>query len=216
MNWQNATYLWGTLLAAVPLLIHLLKRRPQRPKAIPSLMWLAVQPAKNRRLRQWSDLIVLFFRMLTIVLVFLALAGPQFGSGRVVKVLVQNEPALWDRRAQWLPNAFDQLPESERFELHSLQGIIGIFSPEEAREVAMALPAVASVNKLDRGQDYTLSAGFSPLDTAVGAVVLPDRPVMTNAFLEWHPSSQTLRLAGDTLHVQGEVTASITSFSNGA
>lgn len=205
MYWQNAAYLWGTLLAAVPVVIHLLKRRPQKPKTIPSLMWLAVQPAKNRRLKRWSDLLVLLFRMLAIVLVFVALAGPQFAGREVVRVMVQNEPSLWDKRHLWLPQAFDQLPELEQVELYGLQGLIGTFSPSEAREVAMALPPSTQWSNVSWGQSYTLTAGFLSVDTAAGKVIAPDRPLMSNAYLEWLSGAQVLRVAGDTIGINGQL-----------
>ena len=66
----------GLAAALVPLLVHLLRRRPPRPTPFPAFV-LLLRPerrhARRRRLRQW---LLLAVRMLLLAAVAVALAGP--------------------------------------------------------------------------------------------------------------------------------------------
>jgi len=76
IGFEQPQWLWAGLFALVPLVIHMIGRRPSKPIAIPSLMWLKTFQAKQRKRHRLKDLIVLLLRILAVLAVVLALAKP--------------------------------------------------------------------------------------------------------------------------------------------
>jgi hypothetical protein len=97
--------LWGLLLLAGPVLVHLLSRRTGRPQPFPSLQLLAaarLQPVSRRRL---DDRGLLALRLLIVLLGVLALARPvgvapaAAGGGATARAIVLDTSASVRRRA---------------------------------------------------------------------------------------------------------------------
>jgi len=74
--WQNGALLWALPLAAVPVLVHLLRRHQADRLPFPSLRFVrAAQPAAVR-VRRLSDPFLLVLRVATVTLAVIAAAGP--------------------------------------------------------------------------------------------------------------------------------------------
>jgi hypothetical protein len=111
MNWLFPTFLAGTAAIALPILLHLMRRRPKRRIPFPSLRFLGAtrqQNDKSQRLRRW---LVLLLRCLALALLAAAFARPFFagrfaGSRQAVVVVIDNSFSLqagrrWEILRQW-------------------------------------------------------------------------------------------------------------------
>ena len=77
--------LWGLFAAAIPLLLHLLRRQRARLQELPTLRFLTEAHRRRNIDIRFQDLLLLLLRTLLILLVVLALAGPRVvvsGRGR--------------------------------------------------------------------------------------------------------------------------------------
>lgn len=74
--WLQPAALWGLVLSALPVLVHLLRRRQADRVAFPSLRFVAGSQAAAVRLRPPSDLLLLAVRMAAVMAAMLAAAQP--------------------------------------------------------------------------------------------------------------------------------------------
>jgi hypothetical protein len=72
--------LFGALLLALPVAVHLFKPRKVRPMPFSSLRWLRQSKQSLSRRIRWHQLLLFALRAGLILLLVLALARPQFGS----------------------------------------------------------------------------------------------------------------------------------------
>lgn len=79
-------YLAGALLAAAPVVMHLLQRRKPKPVNFSTIRFLRTAVAKTRRSRRVTQVLTLLMRVLILLLLALAFARPKL------------------RYAQWLPH----------------------------------------------------------------------------------------------------------------
>jgi hypothetical protein len=88
----NPILLWGTAAAGVPLLLHLLRRQRYRDVPFSSLIFLSPNLRRQLRASRFSHLLLLLLRMLVLVALSLAVAGPQIGGlasdGRAASVAI--------------------------------------------------------------------------------------------------------------------------------
>ena len=68
--------LWGTLLGAIPIIIHLLNRRRFRRVEWAPMRYLKLTIQRNRRRIQLEELLLLLLRIALPVLLFFFLARP--------------------------------------------------------------------------------------------------------------------------------------------
>jgi len=77
--------LWGLAAEAIPLLLHLLRRRRARLQELPTLRFLSEAHRRRKFDIRFQDLLLLLLRTVLILLVVIALAGPKAvlgGRGR--------------------------------------------------------------------------------------------------------------------------------------
>jgi hypothetical protein len=111
MNWLFPGFLVGTAALALPILLHLMRRRPKRTISFPSLRFLMAsqqQNDKSQRLRRW---LVLVLRCAALALLAAAFARPFFGASsngerQAVVVVIDNSFSLqaghrWMDLRQW-------------------------------------------------------------------------------------------------------------------
>jgi aerotolerance regulator-like protein len=72
--------LWGTALAAVPLLIHILNRRRHRPLPWAAMRFVLAAEKRTRRRVQLENWLLLFLRMAAVAVLALAIARPFIGK----------------------------------------------------------------------------------------------------------------------------------------
>src|SRR6516165_7095754 len=76
MSFLSPLLIWGTLLGAIPLIIHLLNRRRFRRVEWAPMHYLRLTIQRNRRRIQLEELLLLLLRIALPVLLFLYLARP--------------------------------------------------------------------------------------------------------------------------------------------
>ena len=103
MSFANPTALWGFLLLAVPLVVHLFSFRTLKRVYFSNLQFLKEVKEESRRKSQLKHLLLLFLRMLAIAAVVLAFAKPQWGGKSFVEaaggsthhaVFIDNSPSM--------------------------------------------------------------------------------------------------------------------------
>lgn len=80
MHWLFPAFLLGMLAVALPILLHLLRRRPVRHVAFPSLRFLIATQPRNDRSQRVRRLLVLMLRCATLALLAAAFARPFVGG----------------------------------------------------------------------------------------------------------------------------------------
>lgn len=103
MSFANPAALWGFLLLAVPLVVHLFSFRTLKRVYFSNLQFLKEVKEESRRKSQLKHLLLLFLRMLAIAAVVLAFAKPQWGNQKAVAatsglthhaVFIDNSPSM--------------------------------------------------------------------------------------------------------------------------
>lgn len=102
MNFANPTALWGFLLLAVPLVVHLFSFRTLKRVYFSNLQFLKEVKEESRRKSQLKHLLLLFLRMLAIAAVVLAFAKPQWSNKKAAAVggmtyhavFIDNSPSM--------------------------------------------------------------------------------------------------------------------------
>lgn len=103
MSFANPAALWGLLLLAVPLVVHLFSFRTLKRVYFSNLQFLKEVKEESRRKSQLKHLLLLFLRMLAIAAVVLAFAKPQWGNQKAVAtagglshhaVFIDNSPSM--------------------------------------------------------------------------------------------------------------------------
>lgn len=74
--WQSVALLWALPVAALPILIHLLRRHRADRVPFPSLRFVRASPAAAVRIRRPSDLVLLLLRVAALAAAVFAAAGP--------------------------------------------------------------------------------------------------------------------------------------------
>src|SRR5436305_12182654 len=76
MTFLSPLLIWGTLLGAIPIIIHLLNRRRFRRVERAPMRYLRLTIQRNRRRIQLEELLLLLMRVAALVLLFFFLARP--------------------------------------------------------------------------------------------------------------------------------------------
>ena len=82
MNFLSPLFLIGAAAAAVPILLHLLKRQPEARVKFAAIRLLRNAPVEHMQRRRLRELLLLALRVTALVLLALAFARPFLASGR--------------------------------------------------------------------------------------------------------------------------------------
>lgn len=174
MSFLSPNFLLAAAVIALPLLLHLLRRRVTRTIPFPSLRFLAASKPTDRSRQNLRRLIVLALRCLALVALALAFARPFFGAaeppvGRATVIIVDNSYSLqagqrWSELVRWAAN------QATPFNTRDTLGVL-LMNPRPTWLVAPTRDSAAALRALE-----ALPAG-------------------------WHATraEPALRLAGDTL-----------------
>ena len=189
IGFEHSQWLWASLAALIPIIIHMIGRRPVKPIVIPSLMWLNTFQAKQRKRHKLRDLVVLLMRVLTILAIVMALAKPRFSSPSTT-IIVDNHPAGWKSKQQWLSNLIDLLPEGT-MDLHLRGGTeLNGIQKDAVADVLAQWPS--SLEPLPKVPGTLLSFGFSQLDSTFERYILPERREIQNTQLSYEHNKDAL------------------------
>lgn len=181
-------FLAGALAAAVPVALHLLRRKTREPVSFPSLRFLGPEIIRDEQKHRLRRLIVLLLRCLIIGLIALAFARPFFGDGprregRLTIFLVDNSFSLqagdrWDRLKRWALTEAALSPGDEAGLMVMQPSPAWLIEPggdlERAREALLALPAGFYGTSYDRPLRYAAEVLSGSPAREIRLVVLAD------------------------------------------
>jgi len=127
MNWLSPGFLFGAAAMALPIVLHMLRRRPKRAVLFPSLRFLsAVQERASRwqHVRRW---LVLGMRCAALILLAAAFARPFLGEerstgSRAIVVVIDNSFSLqargrWAAEQAWATEQIGELEAGDKLGL---------------------------------------------------------------------------------------------------
>ena len=156
-------FLAGVLIAAVPVVLHLLHRRQPKPVPFSTLRFLQTAVARTRRSRQVTNLLTLLMRVLILLLLALAFSMPKVrfvrwlpaGARTIVVVLdasasmrcVNGDSTSFEHAKAWATDLTKSLAEGDR---------VAVIAPG-AVESMVVFPAIS-----DRTRVLTALAALQP------------------------------------------------------
>ena len=187
MHFEYPIVLWGMLAGLVPVWIHMFGKRPKKTVDIPSLIWLkSITPSKHRN-RKIKDFIVLVLRVLTILIVVVVLAKPNWPS-TIKTIQIDNYPAKWSQRNSWMPSLISAL-EPGLYRVFSRDGTYQGTIDQSAIEGVIPL-LEATVNEVVSVDGAILiSYGFAPIPLTFQDYLLPLRTNQLNTSIQRVTSS---------------------------
>ncbi len=81
VSFLSPLFLIGAAAAAVPIVLHLLKREPEARIRFSAVRLLRRAPVEHTRRRHLNELLLLLLRVAALLLLALAFARPFFSSG---------------------------------------------------------------------------------------------------------------------------------------
>src|SRR5688572_18208627 len=81
LSFLSPLFLIGALAAAVPIVLHLLKREPEARIRFSAVKLLRQAPVEHTRRRHLNELLLLLLRVAALLLLAMAFARPFFSSG---------------------------------------------------------------------------------------------------------------------------------------
>ena len=131
MNWLFPGFLAGATLIGLPVLLHLLRRKPRAVVRFPSLRFLgesALRDTRRNRLLRWLTLLL---RCLAIALLCAAFARPFWGASpasnrRALVIALDNSMSqqargCWDDTQRWALGQLDELKPGDQAALLVMQ-----------------------------------------------------------------------------------------------
>jgi hypothetical protein len=160
LQWLFPGFLFGAAAVALPILLHLIRRRPKRTVAFPSLRFLAATQPRNessQRLRRW---LVLLMRCAALALIAAAFARPFFnrfaaGDRQAVAIVVDNSFSVqaagrWPALQQWARQQLADLGPADKV------GVL-VMSPRPTWIVPLATGSAPALQALEH-----LAPGWEP------------------------------------------------------
>lgn len=104
LSFLNSFFLWGLAAAAVPIIIHLIKRSRAVKLPFAAMRFLLAQPDQQMKSQRWKQILLLLMRVAAIVLLALAFARPFIpgadsgplwgGQSRAAVILIDNSYSM--------------------------------------------------------------------------------------------------------------------------
>src|SRR5436190_4463920 len=124
LSFLAPVFLAGAFAAAVPLVLHLLKREPEPRVKFAAVKLLKHAPVEYTQRRHLRELLLLALRIATLVLLALAFARPFFASGAAIgsagvtvvaldTSFSMSAPGRFERARQMAKEAIDRAPAAD-------------------------------------------------------------------------------------------------------
>jgi hypothetical protein len=184
VTFLSPLFLVGAATAAIPLILHLLKREPEPRVKFAAVKLLKNAPVELTEKRHLRELLLLALRVAAVVLLALAFARPFFasgaalGSGRVAVIAIDTSyslsaPGRMERARELAKQALDRVPLGDRVGVVTFSDIADVV----ARPSADRAFAAAAIEGAASGYGATryrvgLNAAAQALDGAPGTIVV--------------------------------------------
>src|SRR5512138_1877683 len=172
MAFLNPIFLLGALAAALPVLVHLVRRTRAAKMQFPSLMFLRRIEQKTIRKRRLRNLLLLALRCAALLLLALAFARPYFTGASAATdssnqsssvILIDSSYSMrygdvFNRARQAARNLIDEAPASEPFAIVQFSRSYEVLMPmksnrdEALAAVAQAQPGLGATDYLQAMQ----------------------------------------------------------------
>ena len=170
MTFLHPGYLLGLVGLALPVLIHLFGRRRPRRVPFPSLRLVKRTTERQRALLRLRHLLVLLLRMLAVLFLVLALAGPRARSGWLARALGSSSRAvvvLLDDSASMGAVAHDRAAFSRASSAaRDILGALGSGEPTALARTSQRQPPTL-------GSPAAAAAAIPTASSAVGGPIAP-------------------------------------------
>jgi len=184
LSFLSPLFLAGAAAAAVPIVLHLLKREPETRVQFAAVKLLKKAPVEHTRRRHLRELILLALRVTALVLLALAFARPFFATGAAIgstgvtivaldTSYSMSAPGRFERAQQLARDAIDRAPAN------NLVGVVTFTDSAEttAKPDGDRVLARAAVDRAAPGFGATryrgaLSAASQNLDGRHGTIVV--------------------------------------------
>lgn len=183
-SFLSPLFLAGAAAAAVPIVLHLLRREPEPRLKFPAVKLLKQAPVERTRKRRLRELILLALRVATLLLLALAFARPYFASGAALGSSGMTIVALDISFSMSAPGRFARAQSLAKEAIRRAAGIdsVGVLTFADRAEIVtqpsgdreLALAAVDRVEPGFGGTRYRagLNAAAQALDGRRGTIVV--------------------------------------------
>jgi hypothetical protein len=137
ISFLSPLFLAGAAAAAVPVILHLLKREPEPRVKFAFVRLLRRAPVEDTEKHRLRELLLLALRVATLVLLALAFARPFFATGAAARAATATIVALDTSASMSAPGRFDRARQLARAALDRAQGdLVGVVTFADAADVA--------------------------------------------------------------------------------
>jgi len=154
MNFLSPLFLAGSVAAAVPILLHLLKREPEARVKFAAVQLLKRAPVEDTARHRLRELLLLALRVATLVLLALAFARPFFPSGHAAGPSGVTVVALDTSYSMAAPGRFERARQlaKDAIARAAATDAVGVVTFADSAEIADKPSAdrVLAVSALDR------------------------------------------------------------------
>src|SRR6476646_7855726 len=155
LSFLSPLFLVGAAAAAVPIVLHLLKREPEARVQFAAVKLLKKAPVEHTQKRHLRELLLLALRVGALVLLALAFARPFFvsaagvGSGRVTIIAIDTSyslsaPGRMERAKELARQALDRAPGGDRIGVVTFSDVADVVARPSA-DRAFAATAIDGV-----------------------------------------------------------------------
>jgi len=172
MTFLNPLLLFGVLAVASPIIIHLLARKQIKKVVWAAMRFLQASVARNQRMMELEDLILLILRCVLLALIALALARPSFrkggfgsvaaGTSSSAVILLDNSASMsqtdgavsaFQRGQKAAEEVLDALPSGSAAAVWLVSDLVNQAIPEPSRDFSLARKVVRQAQRTDRGTE---------------------------------------------------------------
>jgi hypothetical protein len=146
LSFLSPLFLAGAALAAVPIVLHLLKREPEARVKFAAVRLLKQAPVEHTEKRHLRELLLLALRIAALVLLALAFARPFFASGAALGSSGMTMVALDTSYSVSAPGRFDRAKQLAKEAIARVPGgdLVGVVTFADEAEI-VAKPSVDRV-----------------------------------------------------------------------